>query len=74
MKRKEVFTTICFSCGIASLTTWIIPVLSICLAVAAIVSAILAWGGPRKWFVYSGLGMGILALIQDGIYYYVTMT
>jgi hypothetical protein len=43
------------------------------LAVAAIVSAILAWGGPRKWFVYSGLGMGILALIQDGIYYYVTM-
>ncbi|MFO7659404.1 MAG: hypothetical protein R6V77_00655 [Candidatus Cloacimonadaceae bacterium] len=68
MKKNEFYSVIGFGTGIASLTTIIIPVLSLVMSVLAITFSLLGRKSAHKGFFYAGLGMGTLGLIFSLIY------
>ncbi len=74
MKKYEVFTVIGFGTGISSLTTIMIPALSLVLAVLAITFSLLGRKSVNKGFFYAGLGMGSLGLILSLIYLIVVLS
>ncbi|GEM_PF-2706508 len=68
MKKNELYSAIGFGTGIASLAVIIIPVLSLVLAIIAIVTSLLGKRSVHKGFFYAGLGLGCLGLILALIY------
>lgn len=62
-------TVVGFGAGICSLTTLRIPILSIIMAVIALVFFFLTSGKANKGMHWATLGMAVLALIGDLIYY-----
>ena len=65
-------TAIGFGAAICSLTTLMIPVLSLIMAAIALVFFFLSSGDTNKGMRWSILGMAVLALIGDLIYFLVT--
>lgn len=65
-------TAVGFGAAICSLTTLMIPALSVIMAVIALVFFFLSSGDTNKGMRWSILGMAVLALIGDLIYYLVS--
>lgn len=65
-------TAVGFGAAICSLTTLMIPALSVIMAVIALVFFLLSSGDTNKGMRWSILGMAVLALIGDLIYYLVS--
>lgn len=75
MKKQEIFSTFGFGTGIASLTTIMIPILSLVMSILAITFSLLGRKNPvNKGFFYAGLGMGTLGLIFSLIYLAVVLS
>jgi len=68
-----VFAVIGFVTGISSLTTIMIPALSMVMALAAIIFSVLGKGASGRGMFLAGIGMGILALILSLTYLIIVM-
>ncbi len=64
-------TAVGFGAGICSLTTLMIPILSLVMAGLALVFFFLSSGDTNKGMRWAILGMALLALIGDLIYFLV---
>jgi len=65
-------TAVGFGAALCSLTTLMIPALSVIMAAIALVFFFLSSGDTHKGMRWSILGMAVLALIGDLIYYLVS--
>jgi len=73
MKERKWLILISFGCGLAALSTFMIPALSVLLAISSIIASVFAWKGPQRNMVFSGVAMALLALIMDLIYLWVVL-
>ncbi len=65
-------TAVGFGAAICSLTTLMIPAMSITMAAIALVFFFLSSGDTNKGMRWSILGMAVLALLGDLIYFLIT--
>lgn len=71
IKDKKYVILIGFCCGLASLTTLMIPALSVVLAITGLIFSIIGMKGQPRNMAFSGLAMSILAMILDFVYWLV---
>ncbi len=72
-KKKKIYAGIGFAISLWSLTTIIIPMLSVILVFLGVIFSFLGRGEFNKGITYSSIGMCLLAFIIDMIYLYMVI-